>query len=114
MSHVATIKTQVPNLATFTVRGTVPLPQGYSYLYSADCPFTVVDPAGNDLVTQWDVVSRYPNGDLEIVAGTGAEQAALDVIQVYTSGNDPLSFLMAEGNDQLDSRAHLLAVLQNL
>lgn len=74
MSTLASIKTKVPNLATFTVRGTVPLPKGYSYIYSADCPFTVVDP----------------------------------------SGNDPLSFLMAEGNDQLDSRAHLLAVLQNL
>lgn len=66
MSIVAKIQAKVPNLSTFVVRSTIPLPEGYPYAHNIRCPFTVVDPDGNDLVTQWDPVSWYPNGDVAV------------------------------------------------
>ena len=67
MTIVGSFKTYVPDLDTFVVRGTLPVPMGHQYSYSRNCPFTLFDPEGNALLTQWDSVSKYPNGDVAVV-----------------------------------------------
>jgi len=63
MNTKAIIECEVPNLNVFEVRGNVPLPDGYTFdSKSRECPFTLVAPDGTELSTQWNLVTRTPDG----------------------------------------------------
>jgi len=63
---VAYLECDVPNLDRFVVHGAVPVPRGYSYR-RYPCPFTVFDPTGNPLVTQWEPIAYRADGTLMTV-----------------------------------------------
>ena len=66
MNAVAKIKTIIPNRDKFTVRGSVPLPKGFQFAELTSSPLKMLDSEGNPLDTQWNMISRYPNGDVAV------------------------------------------------
>lgn len=68
MMTKAKFECTVPDLDKFEVRTNVPLPPGYRLdVSNRQCPFTVVAPDGSELMTQYDIVSRLPNGEANVV-----------------------------------------------
>lgn len=61
-----TITCQIPDLDKFVVRATMPVKKGHEHAVDL-CPFSIIDPFGKKLDTQWSVVSRYPNGQAAVV-----------------------------------------------
>ncbi len=58
---VAVLETRVPDVARFLLRGTVPIPRGVFPRADGRTPLTVLDYDGRPLLTQVEVVSRYPS-----------------------------------------------------
>lgn len=57
---VARLLVTAPEAVQFTVHGTVPVPRGFMPSDSEVDLLALVDPAGNQLTTQIEVVTRYP------------------------------------------------------
>lgn len=60
---VAQLETRVPVVGSFLLRGTFPLPRGTYFRRESTSPFTVLDYDGTPVVTQTEVVSRYPRSE---------------------------------------------------
>lgn len=65
MAVVAKLRYTTPDLGKYVIRGTVPVPEGY--VWTKNCPFTVVDEDGEKLTTQWEPIKYHHNGDVSIV-----------------------------------------------
>ena len=58
---VATVEVDAPTTPTAVVQATVPVPKGTFLPDRATTPLALVDPAGQTLTTQVEVVARYPD-----------------------------------------------------
>ena len=94
---VAVLECEVPDLNAFVVHGSVPVPEGWTY-DRFPCPFTVFDPSGNPLVTQWEPIAYRADGSLmtvELLAHAvrgnmppGSTQRFL--VREFVSDHDPI------------------------
>jgi len=62
-SIVALLETRTPVAEHFLLRGTIPLPPGIHPDPAERNPFTILDIDGRPLLTQVEIVSRYPRDD---------------------------------------------------
>jgi hypothetical protein len=58
---IAFLQTANPNMNSFVLRGTVPLPPGTFPRGDGQIPFTLLDSDGSPVWTQVEIVSRYPD-----------------------------------------------------
>lgn len=79
---VAKMRYTAPERIQHVIRGTVPLPEGFKYTKYGPSPLSAWDSKDKPLITQWEPVKYYPNGDVAIAEIIAYREADVDGSQV--------------------------------